>query len=270
LIKTAVIGHPIDHSLSPVIHGYWIKKHGLSAEYSAIDVSPDSLDESIKTFKAEGYRGFNVTLPLKEKMIGLCDDVDKSASIIKAINTVKISNDGKIFGLNTDAYGFIQGLKDASIKSFKGPVLILGAGGAARAVIYGLVQEGVDQIYIANRTESRSKGLALEFSIKDMLWEEAQKKLSHFSLVVNTTSLGMKGQTRLGIDTSALKQDCCVCDIVYNPNETAFLAEAKERGCKTVGGLGMLLNQARMAFYCWFDIMPEITAELIEEVNSKL
>lgn len=271
--KTAVIGHPISHSKSPLIHNYWIAKYGLSGSYGAIDIAPeDLLYELPRLIKEEGYQGFNVTIPHKENVMALCDEISPEARSIGAVNTLYLDESGHLIGTNTDAYGFIENIRQ-TLPSFDfkaGPAMILGAGGAARALLYGLLKEGAPEIYITNRTREKAENLKEQSLFPQRVqvidWERREKALSHVQLLVNSTALGMSGKEPLEMDLSALPVSACVCDIVYAPLETRLLKDAKARGNEIVTGIGMLLYQARPGFKHWHGILPEVTPELEEKV----
>ncbi|MDH5723713.1 MAG: shikimate dehydrogenase [Alphaproteobacteria bacterium] len=267
ITKTGVIGHPIAHSKSPLIHEFWIKKNDLAGHYKAIDIAPESLEKSVNELIEQGYKGFNVTVPHKVAIMELCSEVDNTAKTIGAVNTVFIKN-GKLSGSNTDAFGFIQNIREnAPDYDFgSGPALVLGAGGAARAVIYGLLEAGAPEIILTNRTLEKAQELAGHFSdlgkITVIDWDKREDALAGIALIVNTTSLGMNGKAPLEISLERLPQEALVCDIVYAPLMTALLEQAKARGNKIVTGIGMLLHQARPGFELWHGIMPEVTEEL--------
>lgn len=267
-IKAGVIGHPITHSKSPLIHGYWISKHGLLGSYDAIDISPAQLETGVRKLITQGYRGFNVTLPHKQEILKLCDDVDDTARSIGAVNMISIQN-GKLKGFNTDAFGYIENLKahNGSIDKSK-PAIVLGAGGAARAIVYGLLQGGFQNIIVTNRTLEKAIEIAAMDGekVKTCPWDEREMALSDAGLLVNTTALGMTGKEKLLIDLSRLPQDAVVSDIVYAPLMTDLLLQAKERGNTVVTGIGMLLHQARPAFAEWFGVMPDVDEALQQKV----
>lgn len=267
-IKCGVIGHPIAHSKSPLIHNHWIKKYNLSGEYRAIDIGPDNLKHSVQRLIDEEYTGFNVTVPHKQVIFDLCSEVDQTAEHIGAVNTV-IVRDGKLFGTNTDAYGFIENLKqNARGVDFGGKIFVLGAGGAARAVVYGLIEAGAQNIVITNRTVEKSWELCTinPDIVKYVEWDVRNAELEGSALLVNTTSLGMKGKPPLEIDLSALPVSAVVNDIVYAPLMTDLLVQAQNRGNKVVTGIGMLLHQARPAFEKWFGVLPGVDSELEKKV----
>ncbi len=266
--NTGVIGHPISHSKSPIIHNYWLKKYGIEGQYVAIDIPCEDLKSRVQQLINESYRGFNVTVPHKESILELCDTIDDTAAKIGAVNTVTIK-DGKLEGRNTDAFGFIENIKqNAANFDFKGKtVTVLGAGGAARAVIYGLLGQGVSKIYLCNRTPQKAEKLLQHFTNLELTpWCSKIKSLYESNLLVNTTSLGMQGQPSLEIDLLDLPQNAVVCDIVYNPLITPLLSAAKARGNPIVTGIGMLLHQARPAFEAWYGVMPEVDDELLKQV----
>lgn len=268
-IKTAVIGHPIAHSKSPLIHNEWLREHGLKGSYEAIDIAADALAEGVRVLVERGYTGFNVTLPHKIAIIALCDEVDEHARAIGAVNTVTI-RDGKLYGTNTDAFGFAQNILSAGLNDwlFKdGTAVVLGAGGAARAVIYALLEEGVPSIILLNRTREKAEELAVmsdKIRVED--WDTRNNVLKDANLIVNTTSLGMGGKPPLEIDLSLAPSHALVTDVVYAPLMTALLEQAKARGLRYVTGIGMLLHQARPGFELWNGVSPEVTPELEEKV----
>lgn len=273
-VLTGLIGHPVAHSLSPSIHEHWFEKHGISGRYSLIDIKEaGALAESVCSLRDESWRGFNVTVPYKQDMITLCDEIDEAATAIGAVNLVLISPEGRFCGKNTDAYGFIQSLKeDVPSFVFRGKVaLVLGAGGAARAVCYGLKQAGVKTLYIANRTEEKAAALAADYDGTALPWaKRAGSVAGACDLIVNTTSLGLCGHAPLEYDFSGIRENTVVCDIVYNPLETAFLQAARHRGCPVIGGLGMLLHQARPSFHAWTGVWPEVSEALRKKIERML
>ena len=267
-IKVAVIGHPISHSKSPIIHQYWIEKYGLKGTYDAIAIAPENLKQGVQTLIDEGYAGFNVTIPHKEEIMKLCDTLDQSAEICGAVNTVVI-DDGKLHGFNTDGFGFIANILNAypDFKFEQGPAFVIGAGGAARAIVSALIGHRAPEVIIANRTKEKAEIIAKEIGLGTDLgevidWDDRNDALQWANLVVNTTSLGMKAQPPLGISLDKLSDDALVTDIVYSPLETELLNTAAALGNPTVTGIGMLLHQARPAFHKWFGVMPDVDEEL--------
>ncbi|MCC7305045.1 MAG: shikimate dehydrogenase [Alphaproteobacteria bacterium] len=268
MIRAAVIGHPVSHSKSPLIHNYWIGKYGLQGAYGALDIRPENLAQDLEKYIAEGYAGFNLTLPHKELVLPLCDEVDETARAVGAVNTIVVKGN-KIKGRNTDVFGFLENIKQSApgFDFRRGPALVLGAGGAARAAVYGLLQEGAPEIRIANRTKEKAAAMAADFkNVKTVAWEEKEQALKDISLLVNTTSLGMKGQPPLDMDLEDLNANALVNDIVYAPLETDLLKTARARGNQVVTGIGMLLHQARPAFREWFGVLPDVDAELMRRV----
>lgn len=271
-IKTGVIGHPIKHSKSPLIHNYWIEKYNLKGTYQAIDISPENLQDDIQKLINEGYAGFNVTIPHKEALIALCAESSPNVHSIGAANTIIIKND-QLHGRNTDGYGFIKNILDVSPKfDFKGKnAVILGAGGAARSIINALIGEQIKHVYLLNRTREKAETIQKQMkcsvdlmSVKD--WDKRNEILSEADILINTTALGMEGQHALEIDLSTLAQTALVNDIVYAPLHTDLLKNAQSRGNTIITGIGMLIHQARPAFKEWFGIMPDVTDELRELV----
>jgi shikimate dehydrogenase len=271
-VKAAVIGQPVAHSLSPLIHSYWIGKYGLSSSYEAIAVVPEELEARVRELFAQGYAGLNVTLPHKQAVMALCDDLDDATRAIGAVNTLVRRPDNRIFGMNTDAAGFIGGIRDdfPAFDFVAGPALVLGAGGAARAILHALRSEGAKDIRIANRSRERADDLTRAFGARAVAWEDRHDAAQGVHMLVNATSLGMKGQDKLPFDVASLPREALVCDIVYNPQWTDLLRDAKARGNPVSGGLGMLLNQARPAFAAWFGIMPDVTDELRNRLQRAL
>ncbi|MBI4031140.1 MAG: shikimate dehydrogenase [Proteobacteria bacterium] len=267
-LKAAVIGFPVSHSLSPAIHNHWIKQYELQGFYDARKVPPEHLKESLLRLMEEGYTGFNVTIPHKQSVMALCDELDDTARAIGAVNTLAAGGDGSFRGYNTDACGFIENIRDAApgFDFAAGAALVIGAGGAARAAVYGLQRAGAKEIRIANRTHGHAEKLARDFGAEAAPCGTGAAGLKDVALLVNTTPLGMKGQPPLGFDASILPPGAVVCDIVYSPLETQLLKDAAGRGLKTIDGLGMLLHQAARAFEIWTGIRPEITVELREKL----
>lgn len=262
--RAFVIGHPVGHSRSPLIHGHWLAVHGIAGSYEKVPVAPEALDGFVAGLKAAGFVGGNVTVPHKRRVLELADAVDEAADAIGAANTLWFDGEDLVAG-NTDALGFLASLDDEAPgwDGGAGAALVLGAGGAARAVIHGLVERGFE-VAIVNRTLMRAVDLAegQEESVWAYAWEEIPQLLRAADLVVNTTTLGMDGQPSLALDLAPLKRDALVADIVYSPLETPLLAAARARGHRAVGGLGMLLHQAVPGFERWFGVRPQVTPEL--------
>jgi shikimate dehydrogenase len=269
-MKACVIGYPIHHSKSPIIHDYWLKQHGIEGSYKAVEINPDNFQEGVQTLIDEGYDGFNVTVPFKEEIFKLCNEVTEIAQQIGAVNTV-IIKDGKLFGTNTDAFGFIQNIKQQAKFDFQNKkALVIGAGGASRAILYGLIEAGIKEIYLTNRTKEKAENLQQLNTQKIFVvdWDDKENVLGGVDLVVNTTSLGMMGQRSLELNLSDLNPNALVTDIVYTPLMTPLLEQAQQQGNDIVTGIGMLLHQARPAFEAWTSILPQVDDTLESLVLS--
>ena len=269
-----VMGWPVAHSRSPAIHGHWIRQYGLNGNYVLLPVQPEHLGDAVRGLRALGFAGCNLTIPHKVAALALVDRVDPLAARIGAVNTLVVEQDGTLAGYNTDAYGYIQSLLDAQShwRADAGPITVLGAGGAARAILVALAERGAKEIRLCNRSLDKAQALAAEFGapIRAIPWEQRADALADCALLVNTTSLGMKGQAPLEISLDQLPQHALVSDIIYVPLETPLLAAARARGHVAVDGLGMLLNQARPAFEHWFGVRPELTPELRRLIEATL
>lgn len=261
-VKAGVIGWPVDHSLSPRLHGYWLEQLGIDGVYLPLPVAPDDIADAIRALPKLGFAGANVTVPHKEAAFAAVDRLSDTATAIGAVNTIICGADGKLFGDNTDAFGFMENVRNvaAGWRADGGPALILGAGGAARAVIAALIDAGVAEIRLANRTEARAEDLARHFGapVTVCAWDRRNEAVDGATLLVNTTTLGMTGKPALDIDIHALAADAVVNDIVYAPLETALLKAARAQGLNAVDGLGMLLHQARPGFEAWFGQRPDV------------
>jgi shikimate dehydrogenase len=257
-----VIGSPIAHSKSPQLHGHWLKVNGLRGHYIPMDISPNDLETVLRTLPKMGFVGLNVTVPHKEKVMEFADLVTDRATLIGAANTLIFRKDGRIHADNTDGYGFIQNLREnaPNWNPKAGPAAVLGAGGAARAVVASLLDAGVPEILISNRTRVRAEALKTDFGKRLTVvdWVQAGNMLEDAVTVVNTTSLGMIGKPPLRVPLDGLRKDAVVTDLVYAPLKTRLLAEAEEAGCVTVDGLGMLLYQAVPGFERWFGVRPVV------------
>jgi len=259
-----VIGAPVAHSKSPRLHSHWLRALGIAGYYVPMHVEPKDLNTVLRSLPAAGFVGVNVTVPHKEKALSLADLVTDRATLIGAANTLVFRKDGKIHADNTDGYGFIQNLRENAPgwKPGSGPAAVLGAGGAARAVIASLRDVGVPEIMISNRTRARAEALQEEFGhgLKVIDWVQAGNMLEGAETVINTTSLGMIGCPPLRVPLDGLRPGTVVTDLVYAPLETPFLKAARDCGCVTVDGLGMLLHQAVPAFERWFGTRPTVDA----------
>ncbi len=275
-----VTGWPVAHSRSPLIHNYWLAKYGIKGAYGLFPVKPGDLEAAIKGMVALGIVGSNVTIPHKVDAMKLMDHVDPLAKRMGAINTIVVTPDGELQGFNNDGYGYIQSLKDANPhwSATTGPICVLGAGGAARAIVLSLLDQGAKEIRLMNRTKGKAEALQQEFSldgpnqgaVQVYSWNERHEALDGASLLVNTTNQGMHGQPDLEIELDRLPLAAMVSDAIYIPLETPLLKAAGARGHVTVSGLGMLLNQARPAFKAWFGVLPEITPELRQMIIATL
>jgi len=265
-VMAGVMGWPVAHSRSPTIHNHWIRQYGLQGAYGLFPVQPGKLEDAIRGLPALGLAGCNVTIPHKVDAMKLMDVVDPLARRMGAINTIVVTPEGALHGFNNDGFGYIQCLRDAKPdwQANAGAATVLGAGGAARAVVLSLLDQGATEIRLVNRTKSKAQALADEFGagVKVYDWSERSEALSDIALLVNTTNQGMHGQPDLDIQLERLPVTALVSDAIYIPLETPLLKAARLRGNQTVNGLGMLLNQARPAFKAWFGVLPEITPEL--------
>jgi shikimate dehydrogenase len=267
-----VIGWPIRHSRSPLIHGYWIKKHGLDADYRPEAVAPEAFADFIRDLSSHGYVGANITIPHKEAALELSEPDDR-ARAVGASNTLWFDT-GRLRSTNTDVEGFTANL-DAEVADWAlrgGEAVVLGAGGSARAVVYGLIERGIGKINVVNRTPDRAQALRERFgpAVHPASWTALPHLLTRASLLVNTTSLGMTGQPPLEIHLGSLPRQAVVTDLVYAPLETPLLAAARNRGHAIADGLGMLLHQAVRGFQLWFGIRPEVTPELRTLIEADL
>ncbi|WP_371060896.1 shikimate dehydrogenase [Rhodosalinus sp. 5P4] len=265
-----VVGHPVAHSRSPRLHAHWLRAMGLRGHYIPMDVASADLAEVIRTLPKAGFVGVNITIPHKEKVLDLADLVTDRATLIGAANTLIFRKDGRIHADNTDGYGFIENLRrnapgwDAS----GGPVVLLGAGGAARAVVASLLDAGAPEIILTNRTRARAETIRQDFGTRIRVedWVQAGNVIEEAATVVNTTSLGMEGQPELRVPLDGLRRDAVVTDLVYTPLQTRLLKVAAEMGCVTVDGLGMLIHQAIPGFERWFGERPEVTEATREAI----
>jgi shikimate dehydrogenase len=265
-LLAGVMGWPVMHSRSPLLHNYWFKQHGLTGTYVPLAIAPATLAAALRALHPLGFAGCNLTLPHKQAAMTVVDEVDALAKTIGAISCVIARPDGSLAGTNNDCYGFIQNLRQSQPgwRADAGPVVVIGAGGGARAVCYGLAQEGAREIRVVNRSLARAQEIANDFGgpLKALPWEQRHDALDGAAMVVNTTSCGMVGQPALDLKLDKLPKNALAADIIYIPLETPLLAAARARGNPTVNGLGMLLHQGRPAWKAWFGIEPQVTAEL--------
>jgi len=268
------MGWPVEHSRSPLLHGFWLKQHGIEGVYELLPVRPEGLKVALRGLAARGFAGCNLTVPHKQAALAMVDHVDTTAARIGAVNTVIIRRDGMLEGRNTDAFGFRENLRAAqpAWRASIGPAVVLGAGGAARAVVAALLDDDVPEIRLVNRSRDHASALAAALGgpITVIDWSRRSAALDGAALVVNATSLGMTGQPPLDLALDALPKTAIVNDIVYAPLETPLLSMARRRGNPVVDGLGMLLHQARPAFAAWFGVTPEVTPALRQAVAASL
>ena len=260
-----VIGWPVEHSRSPLLHGYWLKKYGIDGAYTKRAVAPEAVADFLRSLSANGYVGCNVTVPHKAAAFSAADEREDSAKAVSAANTLWLS-DGKLVAANTDTYGYMTNLSQQAPGWDRrdAPVSILGAGGAARAIVFGFLDAGVSEIRVFNRTRARAETLAQQFGscVKVLDWSEREAGSRDSAVLVNTTTIGMNGVGTLDFDLAGFDPECVVSDIVYVPLETELLRKAKSQGLRTVDGLGMLLHQGVPGFEKWFGVRPEVTDEL--------
>ncbi|MBB6308724.1 shikimate dehydrogenase [Xanthobacter tagetidis] len=274
--RVCITGQPVSYSRSPLLHGFWLKEHGIDGFYGREEVPPDTAADFYRTLADRGYAGCNVTAPNKEIAFSVLDAADPSAVALGAANTLWLE-DGRLCGANTDGYGFLANL-DATVPGWEGArrlALVLGAGGASRAVVRGLVERGFDRVLLVNRTLARAEEVAKPFpgTVHPKGWEVVPAALAEADILVNTTSLGMKGAEPMAIDLSPLRDEAVVSDVVYVPLITPLLKLATARGLRTVDGLGMLLHQGVPGFERWFGVRPKVSealrAFIIEDLRAK-
>lgn len=267
-----LLGWPVAHSRSPTIHNFWLDQHRLSGRYVLLPVPPEKLSIALPGLAALGFRGCNVTTPHKQAVMPMIDRIDPLARRIGAVNTIVVEADGALKGFNNDGNGFIQSLRDAKPgwRPDGGPIVVLGAGGAARAVVASLAEQGAKEIRLVNRTFERAQSIANEYGppVTAIPWDQRNDVLADIALLANATNQGMSGKSVLDINLDRLARNAVVGDLIYTPPETPLLAAGRARGNLTVNGLGLLLNQARPAFQAWFGVLPEITPELLRAVEA--
>jgi shikimate dehydrogenase len=273
-LLAAVMGWPIAQSRSPMLHNYWFEQHGLAGAYVPLAVRPERLQAALRALPALNFSGCNLTIPLKQDAMHIVDDVDITARRIGAISCVVVRPDGSLSGYNNDWYGFVHNILELvpDWRADAGPVAVMGAGGGARAVIYGLLQRGAREIRLCNRTHSRAQALAREFGgpIIVQPWEERHNALDGVAMLVNATSQGMIGEAPLDLQLDELPDGALVNDIIYIPRETPLIGAARRRGNRTVTGLGMLLHQGIPAWKAWFGIEPKVTQDLRARIEATL
>jgi shikimate dehydrogenase len=272
--KAGVMGWPVAHSRSPLLHGHWLERYGVDGAYVPLPVRPERLAAALRSLPVLGFAGCNLTIPHKEAALAVCDELDPLVRRIGAVNTVVVRDDERLEGRNTDAFGFLESLKEAQPgwRAEAGPAVVVGAGGAARAVVVALLDAGAPEVRLVNRTAARAEALARELggAVRVRGWAGREAALAEASLLVNTTSQGMVGEPPLDLALDLLPPAAPVFDAVYVPLETPLLAAARARGNPAVDGLGMLLHQARPGFEAWFGVRPEVTPELRAAVLRSL
>jgi shikimate dehydrogenase len=265
-LLAGLMGFPVMHSRSPKLHNYWLAQYGLIGAYLPLAIRTEGLRDALRALPALGFSGCNLTIPHKEAALAIVDRVDPVARRIGAMNCVVVAPDGSLEGQNHDAFGFAESIREAqpNWRADAGPIVVIGAGGGARAVLVSLIDQGAREIRLVNRTPARAAALQRDLGgpITALAWEKREDALAGAAMLVNTTNQGMVGTPPLELALDALPPTALVSDIVYIPRETALLAAARKRGNPTVNGLGMLLHQARPAFRAWFGIMPDVTPEL--------
>jgi shikimate dehydrogenase len=273
-LLAGVMGWPVMQSRSPMLHNYWFKQHGLQGSYVPLAIRPENIGAALRALPALGFAGCNLTIPHKQEAMTIVDEVDVTAKKIGAISCVTVRPDGSMSGVNNDWYGFTENILEfvPDWRADAGPVVVIGAGGGSRAVVYGLTLRGARDIRLVNRTRGRAETLAREVGgpITVLPWEARHEALDGAAMLVNATSQGMIGQAPLDLKLDALPTTALVSDIIYIPRETPLLAAARARGNRTVTGLGMLLHQGRPAWRSWFGIEPKVTAELRALIEASL
>lgn len=269
-----VVGWPVKHSLSPSLHGFWLREYGIDGVYVPLPIAPRDLVQGLRMLPRLGFVGVNITVPHKEAALEALDAVEERARRIGAVNTIVFEEGGRLKGDNTDAFGFLENLREQAPwwDAGQGPAVVLGGGGGGRAVCAALIELGAAEIRLVNRTTARAQTLAAQIgdAIVVRPWAERHAVLGEVTLLVNTTSLGMVGCPPLELDLATLPRAAVVCDIVYTPLRTALIEEAAGRGNTVVDGLGMLLHQARPGFAAWFGVEPQVTSALRAFVSERL
>lgn len=273
-LLAGVMGWPVMHSRSPMLHNYWFAKHKLAGTYVPLAIEPGKLAPALRSLAPLGFAGCNLTIPHKEAALSIVDEIHPTAKKMGAISCVTVRKDHSLIGSNNDGYGFIESLLEAqpAWKADAGPAVVIGSGGGARAVVMSLAERGAKEIRLINRTLKRAETLARDLGgpIKALAWEDRELALDGAALLVNTTSLGMVGQGDLDLALDKLPRTALVSDIVYIPKMTKLLVAAAARGNPTVNGLGMLLHQARPAWTSWFGITPDVTPEMRAKIEATL
>jgi len=268
-----IIGKPLSHSLSPLLHNFWFKKYNVSANYSLLEITPDEIEETIKRIKKKELQGINVTVPYKQAVIPFLDLLVGDAKETLSVNTVMLNEEGKIVGDNTDVYGFEQGfiskLKNQNLEQSK--VLILGAGGVTSSVIYALSKKGIKQIFVSNRTLKKAEQIKKKFRFIEIIeWKNIEEKAKKMDILINATSLGLKNGNNFDQEFKTTKSNLVYYDIIYNPEETEIIKKFKKRNIQTINGLEMFIYQGQKSFLLWNKINPKPDKELSQTIISKL
>lgn len=273
-MMAGVMGFPVMHSRSPKLHNYWLQKHGILGHYMPLAVAPNDIERALRALPALGFAGCNLTMPHKEAAIAIMERVSPLVRKVGAMNCVVVAPDGSLEGHNFEAFGYAELLAQEvpDWKADAGPIVLLGAGGGARAVVAGLAERGAREIRVINRSPERAGKLAQTLGppVVVLPWDTRHDAISDATLVINSTSQGMLGQPPLDLRLDKLPTGAVVSDLIYSPKATALLAAAQARGNKTVNGLGMLLNQARPAFKVWFGVMPDVTPDLRASIEATI
>lgn len=273
-LLAGVMGWPVMHSRSPRLHNFWFAERSLAGTYVPLAIRPEGLSAALKALPALQFSGCNLTIPHKEAALAVVDEIDPNARRMGAISCVTVRPDGSLLGSNNDGYGYIEGILEAKPdwRADAGPIVVIGSGGGARAVVLSLADRGAKEIRLVNRTRPRADALQKEFGgpIRTLDWSERNAALEGAAMLVNTTSQGMVGNPALDLVLDKLPKSALVSDIVYIPKETPLLAAARLRGNQTVNGLGMLLHQARPAWRAWFNLDPQVTPELRRSLEDTL
>jgi shikimate dehydrogenase len=273
-LMAGVMGWPVMHSRSPMMHNYWMEQLGVVGTYVFLAIRPEGLGAALRALHPLGFAGCNLTIPYKLEAMAIVDELDDVAKKIGAISCVVVRNDGSLFGTNNDWLGFIGNLKQHAPdwRADQGPIAVIGAGGGGRAVCHALLQQGAAEIRLVNRTAAKAKAIAEEFGgpIQVLPWEDRHDALAGVSMAVNVTSQGMVGQPALDLRLDKLPDSALAADIIYTPLDSPFLAAARARGNHTVNGLGMLLHQGPPAWKLWFDLEPTVTQELRQRMERSI
>ena len=273
-LLVGLMGWPVMHSRSPALHNYWFQHYGLAGTYVPLAIKPEGLRAALRALAPLGFAGCNLTIPHKEQALAIVDAIDTTAKAMGAISCVVVRSDGSLAGYNNDGYGFIENIRQQvpGWRADAGPVVVIGAGGGARAVVYSLAERGAREIRLFNRTFARAEALARDFgsAVKPLPWEDRHAALADAAMLVNATSQGMVGNPPLDLSLEKLPVSTLVTDIIYIPLETPLIAAARQRGNRTVDGLGMLLHQARPAWKAWFGVETEVTPQLRRLVEATL